>query len=285
MPSIEKHIVPDLTERQRLSDYAVGIFTIITSRKGIKKAIKKKWITVNEAIGQSGDYLKGGEELILSIEEIDKPIFELSLQVLFEDDHLAIIHKSSGITVSGNKFQTVENALPYNLSKSNQPDALDRPEPIHRLDHPTSGTLLIGKTRSVTLALNQLFESRKINKIYHAITYGGMENEGIIEIPIDDKPSTTSFKVIDTLHSDRFGEINLVECRPHTGRRHQIRKHLTSIGAPILGDHLYFKEGLLLRGKGLYLHASSLEFMHPITNEELKIDSELPKKFKKVFPG
>jgi len=283
MSSIEKHTVPKLSKQQRLSDYAVGVFTAITSRKGIKKAIKKKWIMVNEEIGQSGDYLKGGEELILSIEEIDKPIFELKLQVLFEDDHLAIINKPAGITVSGNKFQTIENALPYNLSKSNQLDALDRPEAIHRLDHPTSGVLLIGKTRSAVQVLNQLFNSRTINKVYHAITYGQIENKGIIELPIDDKPSKTTFKLIDSEPSERFSQLNLVECQPYTGRRHQIRKHLAAVDAPILGDPLYFKEGLLLKGKGLYLHASSLEFMHPVTDEELKIECELPKKFKKVF--
>jgi len=281
--SLEKHIAPTLPEPQRLSDYTVGIFQLISSRKGIKKAIKKGWITIDGQIGHSGDFIHGGEQIILNIEEDKKPKLELNLEILFEDDHLAIINKPAGITVSGNKSYTIERALSHNLNISSQIDTLSDPEPIHRLDHPTSGLLLIGKTRSTTIALNKLFESRSVRKIYHAISIGHMPHKGVIESLIDNKPSKSTFTVIQSLSSNKFKQLNLVELHPHTGRRHQLRKHLTSINSPILGDPLYFINGLLLKGKGLYLHASSLEFEHPITRNTIKVKCELPKKFTKIF--
>jgi 23S rRNA pseudouridine1911/1915/1917 synthase len=83
--------------------------------------------------------------------------------------------------------------------------------------------------------------------------------------------------------STRFGQLNLVELKPQTGRRHQLRKHLTSIGNPILGDKEYGTEGLILNGKGLYLHAYSLSFVHPFTQEEVFFEDELPRRFGKLF--
>jgi len=205
------------------------------------------------------------------------------LQVLFEDNHLAVIHKPAGIIVSGNKWKTITRALPDNLSPSSQPDACT-PQPVHRLDFPTTGALLTGKTASGIRTLNQMFEAKKIRKTYLAITIGEMTPEGSMHTPIDDKPSETSYKVLKTAPSERFGALNLVKLYPHTGRRHQLRKHLSGIGHPILGDKEYGIENLILNGKGLYLHANSLKFEHPFTNEKLKIEDELPKKFRKIFP-
>ncbi len=283
MPTIEKHIVPILSTQERLSDYTVGIFDAVSSRKGIKKAIKKEWITINGSIGYSGDYLLGGELLVLNIQEESKPQLQLELEVLYEDDHLAIINKLAGISVSGNKAHTIQNALSYNLQTSSQTDALALPQPVHRLDHPTSGVLLIGKTRSMVTALGRLFQHRSIHKVYHAIAIGKLDTKGMIDSSVDHKEAKTTFQVIKSIPSDRFTQLSLLELSPHTGRRHQLRKHLASIGTPILGDPLYYKEGLLLKGKGLYLHASSLEFEHPINGEIIKVESELPKKFLKIM--
>lgn len=205
------------------------------------------------------------------------------LQVLFEDDHLAVIHKPAGIIVSGNKWKTIARALPDNLRPSQQPDAC-APQPAHRLDFPTTGALLIGKTTSCIRTLNQMFEAKEIHKTYLAIAIGKMKPEGNIHTPIDDKPSETDYRVIQSSHSERFGALNLVKLYPRTGRRHQLRQHLASIGHPILGDKEYGIESLILNGKGLYLHAHRLEFVHPFTKEQLNIEDELPKKFKKIFP-
>ncbi len=281
---IESHTVPQLSESIRLSDYAGGIFKTVSSRKGMKKAIDKGLVLLNGNVAHTGDLLHGGETIEL-LEDLsqNRPEIDLELEVLFEDEHLAVIHKPAGIEVSGNKRWSIANALSSNLKSSTLADALKFPEPIHRLDYPTSGVLLVGKTASVVIELNQLFEHREVEKLYHAVTIGSMIPEGEMDAPIDDKPSHSSFKVLGTIPSERFGCFNLVELHPHTGRRHQLRKHLSQLGNPILGDKDYGIEGLILNGKGLYLRASSLRFIHPKTEQEIDIRSELPKKFKKLF--
>ncbi len=98
------------------------------------------------------------------------------------------------------------------------------------------------------------------------------------------KASVSYYEVEQTIVSDRFEFLNLVKLQPKTGRRHQLRKHLASIGNPILGDADYGKEGLIHKGKGLYLHAYSLQFVHPVTQANVEVKSKLPKKFFKLFP-
>lgn len=283
--TIESHLVPKLENQKRLSDYAVGIFNTITTRKGIKKAIKNGLVTINGQQGFTADFITGGEliELFRADESTNKPIIDIPIEVIYEDDFLAIVNKPSGILVSGNKKWTVENALLPHLTKSTQKDALQRPEPIHRLDYPTSGALLIGKTAKSVVVLNKLFESREIEKTYLAVSIGKMEINGTINLPIDDKNSTSLYTVLETIDSPKYGCFNLVKLTPETGRRHQLRKHLASIGNPILGDILYGTEGLILKGKGLYLHAYSLQFNHPFTKEEIVVKVPAPKKFKKLF--
>jgi 23S rRNA pseudouridine1911/1915/1917 synthase len=144
--------------------------------------------------------------------------------------------------------------------------------------------LLIGKTVQVVAALNTLFEDRAIAKTYMAVTIGSMDSAGIMDASIDGKPSKSEFEKLVSVPSPRFGALNLLRLIPHTGRRHQLRKHLAGIGNPILGDSEYSKEGVLLKGKGLYLHALSLQLEHPVTKRALKITAPLPKKFNKLFP-
>ena len=282
---LETHEVPTLFVRQRLQEYAVGIFRTIQSRKGVKNAIKKGLVFINAEVGYTGDWINGGEIIELFQEkEIKKPILDYKLKVLYDDDYLSVIYKPSGILVSGNKRFTVENALSFNLKKSTQSDALMHPEPIHRLDYPTSGALLIGKTLSIVTTLNKMFADRTIEKTYTAVTIGEMIERGILEIPIDEKPSKSEYKRLISISSEKYGTLNLAKLQPHTGRRHQLRKHLLALGNPIFGDAKYYKEGLLLRGKGLYLHATTLKFQHPITQESLVIIAPLPKKILKLFP-
>lgn len=286
MNILETHIAPHQEIPIRIQEYAVGIFITISTKSGIKKAIKKELILVNDKATTTATIIVGGETI--SLLESDKGEKQtklvLKLEVVYEDDYLAVINKPAGILVSGNKFKTVDNALVQNLNKSSQLDAV-RPRPVHRLDYPTTGLLLIGKTSVSILALNQLFEHKKIQKTYHAITIGKMRPEGIIQSPVDKKQSESIYKVITSVPSKRFDTLNLVELSPTTGRRHQLRKHLSSIGNPILGDQEYGIENLILKGKGLYLHASSLSFIHPFTQELLAIKSELPKRFLKIFQG
>jgi len=247
--------------------------------------LKKGFITVNDTIATSATFLHGGECIRLSLPENahkqEKLVFPL--KVLFEDDHLAVIHKPAGILVSGNSFKTIANALAQNIQRSSLPDAT-RPQPVHRLDYPTTGILLVGKTSSSIRALNRLFKAKEIRKTYYAVTIGEMDGHGTITAAIDGKASQSTYKLCAAVPSKRFGQLNLIALKPQTGRRHQLRKHLFGIGHPILGDKDYGPENLILYGKGLYLHAYSLNFIHPFTHEEVLFKDELPQKFEKIFP-
>mgnify|MGYP006074756931 CR=1 FL=1 len=282
----ETHIVPKLENPVRFQEYAVGIFNTIPTKSGIKKAIKKKLIFINDCIATTAQFMLGGEKITLYQSEISSDFKRLvfNLEVIFEDDYLAIINKPAGVLVSGNKFKTIDNALQQNLQKSTQLDAV-RPRPSHRLDYPTTGLLLVGKTSASILALNKLFENKEIRKTYFAITIGEMETSGSIHIPIDERVAITNYAVLESVDSDRFGFLNWVKLSPKTGRRHQLRKHLSALGNPILGDKEYGKEGFVLKGKGLYLHAGILEFTHPFTMQKMLIEKELPNKFKKIIPS
>jgi len=284
MHKTKTHIVPKLTKPVRLQDYGVGIFNLVFTKSALKKALKKNYITVNGAIATSATFIIGGETICLTLPEDSKPRTKLvlKLDVLFKDDYLAVIHKPAGILVNGNSFKTIANALIQNLKSSSLPERTT-PQPIHRLDYPTTGLLLIGKTTSSIRALNKLFENKKIKKTYYAITIGEMKLKGKITSKIDGKRSQSNYKVKFSVPSKRFGTLNLVKLKPKTGRKHQLRKHLLSIGNPILGDKDYAINHLILKGKSLYLHAYSLKFTHPSTKEKLFIKDEIPQKFKKIF--
>ena len=283
---LETYQIPHLTAPKRLSDALIDAFSAIPTRKGIKKAIKKGLVQINGGIGHTGDLVYGGEIIDLYEEFIYplKPIIELDVAVLYEDEYLAVVNKPAGISISGYQKWNLENALPAHITKSSLSDSLNRPQPIHRLDYPTTGALLVGKTIAAVTALNALFRSRKINKMYYAITIGQMASDGIIHLDIEEHTAETRFELQSTAPSVRFGTLNLVKLWPRTGRRHQLRIHMASIGNPILGDQRYGKEGMILMGKGLYLHAYSLEFIHPLNDKEIHIAAPIPKKFIKIFP-
>ena len=283
MHLLETHIAKEQKTPIRIQEYAVGIFNTVATRSAVKKAIKKNLIFVNNNPTTTAKIIVGGEKITLfsSEEKLTTKPLKLKLSVVFEDDYLAVIEKPPGILVSGNAFKTIDNALEQNINKSNQYDAV-KPKPVHRLDYPTTGLLLIGKTSSSIQLLNQLFEHKKIKKVYHAITIGKMNSDGFILSNVNQKEAKSSYKIIHSVKSDRFEFLNLVELSPKTGRRHQLRVHLLSIGNPILGDQEYGVESLILKGKGLYLHASQLDFIHPFTKSKVSIKSDLPEKFKLI---
>jgi 23S rRNA pseudouridine1911/1915/1917 synthase len=280
----ETHIVEKLEKPVRFQEYGVGIFKTIPTKSGIKKAIKKELIYIDENLATTSKFISGGEkiELYQSKKLSTFKRLKLNLEVLFEDETLAIVYKPAGILVSGNKFVTIANGLTQNLKKSNLSDAV-KPQPVHRLDYPTSGLLLIGKTSAAITILGKLFEDKKIQKTYFAITIGKMNPQGFINATIDEKKSHTDYTVLKTVKSERFEFLNLVKLQPKTGRKHQLRKHLFFIGNPILGDKEYFLENKILNGKGLFLQASTLQFIHPFSKNKISISKELPKKFTKIF--
>lgn len=229
-------------------------------------------------------FIKEGDriELRIPLSQTRHKAFQLELKCLYEDEHLAIVHKPAGVRTSGNSFKTIANALPNNIKTSSEADAI-LPQPAHRLDFATTGALAIGKTRNALHKLNQAFEKQQIKKVYYAICIGNLPEYGTMDFPVDEKTAKTYYKVIDLVDSPRFGQLQLVQLLPITGRRHQLRKHLHAMGNPILGDPMYYNENHILKGKGLYLHAYSLLLPHPETAEDLHVADPLPKRFRKIF--
>lgn len=283
MLPLQIHIA-QLDTASRLSDYAVGVFEAIPTRKGIKKAIKKGAIYVNGQVGTTGTWVEEGDEVVLyDLDESLPKVYEFDLPVVFEDDEVAVINKPGGIAVSGNFYKTVQNALPYNLTKSTAVDALRIPRPVHRIDAATCGLLLIAKTKSAHLHLSKQFEQKTIQKQYQAIVIGELPEQGRIETLIDSKPSTTIYERVKVVPSLKNTFLSFVNLYPVTGRTHQLRKHLAGINHPILGDKLYGKEGLILWKKGLFLCAVALSFRHPTTEKFLNIRIEAPNKFRTIL--
>ena len=198
----ETHIVPKLENPIRLSDYGGGAFQLIPSRKGMKKAIDKGWVSVDGKLAKTGTIISGGETLSLEIQEQDHPQISMEIEVLYEDDFLAVINKPAGIEVSGNRKRTIENALKSNLEPSKEDDALSFPQAVHRLDFPTTGVLIIGKARKAVSRLNDMFSNGEIDKQYLAVTIGPMPKSRSIDSLIDGKESRTDFEVVQSVNSE-----------------------------------------------------------------------------------
>ena len=268
-----------------MQDYAPKIFyNYIPSNSGVKKAIKRGQILVNGIIGKTATWVNYGQVIELLESSITIPkIFECKLPVLFEDDFMAVINKPAGLTVSGNQFKTVTNALPFNLFKSTQKDALPFPLPVHRIDNQTSGILLIAKTKTAQIELGKQFENRTVLKKYCTIVIGNIHVNQKIETPIASKTAATSFEIIKIVKSLKFKELSCLKVTPKNGRTHQIRIHLASINHPILGDKIYGNSEFNHKGKGLFLCASEIEFLHPKTFKTIHLKVAIPHKFKSML--
>lgn len=254
----------------------------IPSRKGIKKAIKNGELRLNGEIVEGGRWLKGGDVITLIDLNLKPPKeYPLTIEIVYEDDYLAVINKPAGISVSGNQYKTIQNTLGYNLIPSSKKDQLSWPLPVHRLDNQTSGLLIIAKTKRARIRLGQAFENKEIYKKYQAVLMGKVEGEGEITIPIEEKKSKTAYKVLNIVPSLQSKFLTLIELSPKTGRTHQLRIHCKSLGTPILGDNLYGNKGEVLKHKGLFLSAIALEFIHPITAIKLNLNIPTPHKFLK----
>lgn len=280
MPVINTHIVPAAIAEIRLSDYLLEIFPNLPSRKGVKKAIKRGEVLVNGEVSSTGYWIKANDKIELLESSANPPkSYHLKLEIVFEDDYMAVINKPAGISVSGNQYRTIQNALVDNVKLSTQEDALRWVKPVHRLDNPTSGLLIVAKTAKALVRLGQQFENKEIQKIYIAIVNGKLPDSGTIDLDIDGLASQTDYELIKAVPSLKNEFVSLVKLFPKTGRTHQIRKHLSQLGFPIVGDKVYGKENQLLNGKGLFLCALELLLKHPVEGGRLSIKTSIPHKF------
>ena len=277
---LASHIVLKVNLNQRLSDYLIGIFEEIPTRKGIKKAILKHQVYVNDEVASTAFWVKIGDKVDLVEKQSAPPKdFDLQLEIPFEDDFLAVVVKPSGIPVSGNLFKTLYNALGDNLKRSTQIDQLRWPLPIHRLDSATSGLVIIAKTHSVRVELGKMLENKTIQKRYRAILQGTLTGSGKIDTNIGEKKALTTYEVVENIATLNNTSLTLVDLYPISGRTHQLRIHASSLGNPIVGDKLYQNGMAMKTDKGLFLCAVEVQFTHPVTKVKMKVEIPQPPKF------
>ena len=284
MKLIQSHIVPEGVVEVRLYDYVPSIFTEIPSRSAVKKSITRGKILINGEKAETGTWVKAGQKIdLMDLEETPPKQYHLNFDIAYQDEHLAIVNKPGGIPVSGNQFMTMQNALIGKFEKSNEPDALSWPKPVHRLDAPTCGLLIVAKTAKALMLLGQMLEDKKIDKKYCAVVKGKISEEGVISTLIEDKRAETEYKRVYSVPSLRNEFLSLVDLYPKTGRTHQLRIHMSEAGHPIMGDVLYDRKEEVFKGKGLFLCAVGLRFIHPITSEELVVQIDEPTKFETLL--
>lgn len=279
---ISTHSVPAGTEPEHFSNYAIGLFAALPSRNSVKKAIKTGALKINGEKAEIGSWIYPGQEIALYEREQTPPKAyhtTLDIQIVYEDDYLAIVHKPAGIPTSGNKFRTLENALIGRLSPSGKLELLPWPKPVHRLDAATSGLVILAKTLTARITLGHMFEQKQIRKQYQAIVMGTPPAKGFLDSAVDGQQAFTEYRLLKAVPSLRSGSLSLLELEPHTGRTHQLRIQLADAGFPILGDKLYGKQGNILKGKGLFLCAVALHFEHPVLKMPLHIGIAPARKF------
>lgn len=277
---IAEHIVEVLEEQIRLQEYLVGKFVQQPTKSGIKKAIKKGQIRINGALTETGRFVCIGDVITLvDTQQYQPKVFEMPIEVVYEDEYLAVVNKPSGVVVSGNQFRTLTNMLPANLTPSTAVDALPWPLPVHRLDSATSGLVMVAKTKKARIALGELLANRQIKKTYRALVAGKLEGAGKVEVAIAGQSCLSIYQAKKVVPSLRSEYITVVDLSPHTGRTHQLRIHMASLGCAIVGDQLYGEKGNVLLHKGLFLAAIGVQFTHPITGQALQIAIEEPNKF------
>jgi RluA family pseudouridine synthase len=279
----QAHRVKQIRGKQRITDYAASAFPLLGSRTAVKKAILSGELLLNDQLAHDTDLVKKGDVLLLKIKKVKKAKVDINIPVVFEDDYLIIVNKPAGIAVNGNRNKTVENALVTIAKKSTQADALAHPRAVHRIDVPTKGLVLLAKTKKALILLSKAFQNNQVKKTYWAIVHGKSPAKGTINQLIQGKKAITHYEHIQLAPSRIFKFLSLLKLHPVTGRTHQLRIHLQSIGHLIIGDKLYANGAKTILGKGLFLAACQLIFTHPITGKEVNVQIDPPARFLKLL--
>ena len=276
----QTHIVLQDSEL-RLDAYCLGFIPNCTSRSQAKKWIKAGHVLVNTLHKPPSYFPKKDDVLFFQQPESTIPAYTIPIAIHYEDDDCAVVYKPAGLHVSGNYPRTLRRALIHNITPSTQRTRLPQPEPTHRLDRRTSGLVLVAKTSIAAHRFGTAFAERKIQKKYRALVLG-KATDGESREPLQEKEAHTTWKVIEHGRSLHTEYNTILEVTPHTGRTHQIRKHLHHTGHPILGDDLYHN-GLIRKDKGLFLSAIELVFHHPQQDKQINVSVDQPPKFSKFL--
>lgn len=296
---MKKYVINEEMQNIRL-DKAVTLLNKELSRTMIQKLLSDNKVLINNKPQKASYKTKIGD--VINVEEVIPKEIELKAQdipieIIYEDNDIIVVNKPKGIVVhpaNGNPDGTLVNAI-MNICK----DSLSgiggeiRPGIVHRLDKDTSGILIVAKNDKAHINLSEQIKEHKVKKTYIALVKGIVkENNATINMPIGrsekdrkkmavtkkGKDAITHFKVLK-----RYDKYTLLEINIETGRTHQIRVHLSQIGYPIVGDEVYSKGKNEWNIKGQCLHAKSLDFKHPTTNENMHLEAKIPQYFEKIL--
>ncbi len=271
------------------------------TRSYVQKIITDGSVCVNEKPVSKSFKLCKGDFIKVSVAEnteLEINAQDIPLHIAYEDDDLLVINKPKGMVVhpaAGNTDGTLVNALLFHCKgKLSGINGVNRPGIVHRIDKDTSGLLVVAKNDVAHFGLSEQFSEHSIKREYHAIVYGNiMADKGTVNAPIGRHPTKRKQMTVTLSNSkhavthyeviERFGNFTYIKCRLETGRTHQIRVHMASIGHPIAGDEVYGPKKVIKSLSGQCLHAKVLGFTHPVTGNELIFDSSLPDYFTKFI--
>ena len=256
---------------------------------------------VNGAPKKANYRLRVDDEVSFSIPEAVEPKIEaenIPLSILYEDMDVLVVDKPKGMVVHpapGHYSGTLVNAVLYHCKgQLSGINGVLRPGIVHRIDRDTTGSLIICKNDLAHQTIAAQLKAHSLNRSYRAIVHGVVSGEeGTVDAPIgrdekdrkqmavnqkNGKPAITHYRVLE-----RFREHTYIECRLETGRTHQIRVHMTSIGHPLLGDEVYGTRKTPFHLEGQTLHAYMLGFLHPVSGEYVEVMAPLPAYFQKLL--
>ena len=295
--------VNEVNEKIRLDAYISKQMQDL-SRSMIQKLLEENKINVNGKSEKPAYKVQNGDIIEINIEEPKEVKIEaqdIPLDIIYEDEDILVVNKQKGLVVhpaNGNPDGTLVNAVMAHCKDSLSGIGGElRPGIVHRLDKDTSGLLIIAKNDKAHIQMSNQIKNREVKKTYIALVRGTIaENEATINMPIgrstkdrkkmavtkSGKEAVTHFKVLNRYTTDK-GSYTLLEIKIDTGRTHQIRVHMAEIGHPVIGDAVYSNGKNEFGVEGQCLHAKRLEFTHPITGKEMKLEAPLPEYFKNII--
>jgi 23S rRNA pseudouridine1911/1915/1917 synthase len=287
-------------EEERI-DKCVSMLVDSLSRSFIQKLIKDEAVFVNGRPVKGSYRVKTDDEVIFKLPKSVEPDIlpeDIPLDILYEDEDVIVVNKPKGMVVhpaAGHYSGTLVNALMYHCGDSlSGINGVMRPGIVHRIDRDTTGSIIACKNDRAHNSIAAQLKEHSVNRRYMAICHGVLEkDEYVIDKPIGRHPTdrkkmaagvkngknaVTHVKVLK-----RFEKYTYIECVLETGRTHQIRVHMASIGHPLLGDAVYCNLKSPFKLEGQTLHAKILGFRHPVTNEYIETDAPLPDYFKHLL--